>query len=577
MGKNMKHIFIAWVMCVLSASCLSAATRTWKSSDGRFSVEAELTGFENEQAQLKKADGKVLSVSLNLLGPDDRELVKRYRTWKSGKFSIFAEYVDFRDDQVQLCKADGTKFSVKLEKLCTDDQRWVKDRLKEESPSPGEGPSKPVDDKALEGLGAQHVTMKLVRIDAPKGKGANINSPKTVAPAQHYLAQTRPQVFVMQARDGQASGDQMAFQKVATKEPQYKAPLPFKGVAHLNGQEYAFALDVTSDKAKGYDKLYFDLNRNGDLTDDKAVTTKDVNADAKSGVSKSQFPRVDMKLDGKDGEQEYSFNLSVECHVGGNQQMAIALLYTAAMREGYATQGGRKIHLILLDQNSNGRFDDLLSVQHNGNQPSLNQGDLLLINPNLKNLKANAAQSNDRYFLNRTICLCKKFFHLDVSPSGDSVKLEPIDLALGNVQNSSPSYIAWLTSDEYGVMMIQGTKGQKLPMPAGDWKMVSYSLNSSPSGGGGGSGLTAVFPDSCEGITVAKGKTLDLPFGAPFQTKVTAHKMQDNKIYLSLDILGAGGEKCTSLSVNGRQPPGPQFIIKDSDGKEVYKGKFEFG
>jgi hypothetical protein len=570
----MKNSLIACLAFGLAASCLPAVARTWQSKDGRFSIEAELTAVNDGKAQLKKADGKTLAVPLDSLAPGDRDYAERFRSWKSGKFSIFAEYLDCRDGKVELGGTGGKKIRIGLDKLCPEDQSWVKAHQGEAEPEPSPGTSKPLDDKALEGLGPQNVALKLVRLDPPKGHG------KSVKPAQSYLAQTIPQQFHHQAKGGQATeqlyGRQAQFPKIVTKEPKYLAPLPLKDVANIGGQDYAFVLDVTDAKAKGYNKLYFDLNHNGDLTDDKPVIAKDVEADAKKSSSQSIFPRVDMKLDGKDGPEEYGFILNVACQTVGDIQLADANLYSAIMREGYLTQGGRKTHLVLLDRNSNGRFADILSVFHAGDRPYLNQGDLLLINPNPKSLAAGDVSGKDQYFLNRTLCLGKKYFHLEVTPSGDCLKLSPIDLALGSVRNASPSYCAWLTSEEYGVMMLQGTKGQKLPLPAGDWKMVSYSASVTPSGSSSTSGLMASFPDSCEGFTVKKGNTVDLPFGGPYKTKVTAKKDND-KVSLRLDIVGAGGEKCTSLVVNGKSPSGPLFVIKNADGKEVYKGKFEFG
>ncbi len=108
-----------------------------------------------------------------------------------------------------------------------------------------------------------------------------------------------------------------AFKRIVRKEPSYQARHPFRGVAKLGSQEYAFALDAvppkpdpkkakpkeekskaapqapkhksllsemaeslfgTSDSEESeqpqidvYNRLYFDFNHNGDLTDDKVV------------------------------------------------------------------------------------------------------------------------------------------------------------------------------------------------------------------------------------------------------------------------------------------------------------------
>ena len=50
-----------------------------------------------------------------------------------------------------------------------------------------------------------------------------------------------------------------------------------------------------------------------------------------------------------------------------------------------------------------------------------------------------------------------------------------------------------------------------------------------------------------------------------------------DKVSLSLAIVGVGGERCTNLTVNGKRPPKPLFVIKDKDGKMVHQGSFEYG
>jgi hypothetical protein len=573
-----------------------AAPRTWKSNGGHFSVEAELIDFQDGKVQLKKADGKVISVPLASLSEGDRDYVRRqhpgteeekippgaeYRTWKdkSGKFAITAEYLGCSEGKVQLGKTDGTKIRVDLVKLSPGDQRWLKEHHPEEPPEPEENTEKQAEDKQLEELGAQNIDLKLVRLDLPKGLNTN-KAPKSLKPAQYYLMLTSPQRFLMQS-GGVASPLQANFQKIVNKEPQYVAPVPFRAVARLNGQQYAFVLDVTDTKAMGYNKLYFDLNHNGDLTDDTPITTKDVYAPPKSGDSQSQFPRVDLRLDGQGQSAEYSFLLSVQCHgTGAEQFVAMAMLAAAAVREGYITQHGKKIHLVLVDKNSNGRFDDLTSVHFTGNRIIPSWGDLLLVNPNPKNLPSGeGGLGRDQYFLNRTVFLGRNFYRLEVAPPGDNLKLTPAELALGYITNPSPAYRAVIFSDDYGVVMIGGTKDQKIPLPEGPWKIANYTLAAAPGARFAQTAISAAFSDTSAGITVKKGETMVLPFGVPYRAKVTAerHPQDKDKVLLSLSILGTAGEQCTGISINGAQPPGPQFVIKDSEGKEVHQGKFKFG
>ena len=109
------------------------------------------------------------------------------------------------------------------------------------------------------------MALKLLRLDPPKRKSRG----KSVALADYVLRLTEPQQFVQQ--DKWSGAAQAEFQRLVKKEPKYVVPIPFRGVAKLGGRSFCFALDAVAPKAAGYDRLYFDANGNGDLTDDPKV------------------------------------------------------------------------------------------------------------------------------------------------------------------------------------------------------------------------------------------------------------------------------------------------------------------
>ena len=64
----------------------------------------------------------------------------------------------------------------------------------------------------------------------------------------------------------------MGISRVVHREPKkYHADHPFRAVATFGGKKYGFVLDKQTETRKGYDRLYFDLNGNGDLTDDVPI------------------------------------------------------------------------------------------------------------------------------------------------------------------------------------------------------------------------------------------------------------------------------------------------------------------
>lgn len=51
--------------------------RTWTTSDGKFSVKAELISFDGTKVELKTEHGKVVTIELNRLSKTDREFVEK--------------------------------------------------------------------------------------------------------------------------------------------------------------------------------------------------------------------------------------------------------------------------------------------------------------------------------------------------------------------------------------------------------------------------------------------------------------------------------------------------------------------
>ena len=99
--------------------------------------------------------------------------------------------------------------------------------------------------------------------------------------------------------------------------------------------------------------------------------------------------------------------------------------------------------------------------------------------------------------------------------------------------------------------------------------------------------VTAAAAKDCPTITVRPGQTAALPFGPPYKPVVTASqqfippgaagKQAEKQLYLQLSLVGAGGEVCNNLLVNGGRPDGPAFTIHDSKDAIVQQGTFKYG
>ena len=524
----MKRLLAAILIIAFFGSVALATARTWKSSNGRFSTEAELLGFEDGKVQLKKADGKVIEVPLKSLSAADRRFVEKQYPEAAAPDGA----VEKKDDKPAL-------------------------------PKDGEEEVDPEEEMAA---GAREIEMKLLKVEPPKRKSRG----RSASLSAYILQLTRPQRCTQQDKGGGPA--EAEFRRVIKTEPKYVFQAPFRGVVKLAGRSYGFALDAAGAKAVGYDRLYFDANGNGDLTDDPKVSATEA-AQTGPTVSQSQFPRVNVTLDVGGEKVEHAFMLGVVCSLAGGKFQATASVYSAVAREGYVTQGKKRTKVLLVDGNSNGRFDDVVSVNPNG---SLAEGDLLLINPNTKKGPSADGMGTDRNLVAKTVCIGRSFYRMSVAPDGGKLKLEPTQLQLGCVVSAGHSYRAVLSSDDFGVVVITGARGQKVVLAEGTWKVINYILDATGAGGKR-TAVEASYGNNQPTVTVEKGETAELPFGGAFRAIVTSGRGKDNKIALRLEIVGPSGEKCRSILVGGGRPPKPRFVIKDANDKIVHQGEFEYG
>ena len=207
----------------------------------------------------------------------------------------------------------------------------------------------------------QHCKLELVRLSA--------DGP--YSPAAIACRNVSPQMFNSQVRNGVMSfADNQTFKKVVTKEPaKYHAKHPFRGVATLGSKQYGFVLDKQDEKSKDYDRLYFDLNGNGDLTDNKPIDKPGQKAGKLSGglfglfvcargLQRRNFP-ASISPSTWTARSSIIRSFSRQNYGAADTPYVWATLSAAVYRQGTVVVDGKKRKIAVLDYNSNGRFDDL--------------------------------------------------------------------------------------------------------------------------------------------------------------------------------------------------------------------------
>lgn len=506
---------------------------------------------------------------------------------------------------------------------------------------------------------SESCTLELKRLDPPKaGQG--------YTPAMLLFRSGSPQHFFMQTgpEGGGVATSQSAaeFAKIVKKEAKYVSKHPFRGVAKLGDDQYAFALDALppaekdaaeskTDKpaakpekqAKGpgsapakpaakasqperYARLFFDLNRNGDLTDDKVIEAQDRPERGlrgyPAGYWQAQFPRVDLAIRAGDAKVDWSFFFSVYSHSSPGFSYVSASLNAAAYREGQITLEGKSRRVVLLDYNSNGRFDDQTQIRGAMRGPGERlypaPGDVLMLDPDAQQgfvSPFGMAAEGGRHQVSKMVNIDGRFYDLAITPSGDKLTLTPSAVALGKITNPAKRFQATVYGDQ-GFLQIRGGKSQPVELPEGEWKLLSYTIEhtgaeepeppppekNEPAAkdssllralakalvGGPQSAVpgalrqrnsmvSAQGTEACKAVRVRKGETVAFPFGPPYKPLVKVEYASGAEARLELLLVGAAGEICSNLMVRGDRPDAPEFTITDPNGKVVEQGRFKYG
>jgi beta-lactamase regulating signal transducer with metallopeptidase domain len=454
-----------------------------------------------------------------------------------------------------------------------------------------------------------------------------------------------------------------AFDEIVKREPKYASPQPFRGVVKFGSQNYAFAFDMVSvnpeettsstapansplgrvqrrlakaltpPKLLAYDRLYFDFNHNGDLTDDRVIEAEPgAGHFVQRGTQRRwriTFPQTDLTIDVDGAPVQYAFIASANADASPENSWVGVGFRTAVYYEGDIVAEGKKHHVVLIDGNSNGRFDDtatLAGPYYAGlRMLFLAPGDLLLVDPperpNRHDSLAPYAATRSEYVqpVSKMLNVGGHFYDVKVAATGDEISLSPATVPLGHITSANDKYCAIVYGDR-GFLKISGKKGEAVAVPEGRWNLLGYTIDrvtlpttnqtgeyvkvqkNATTGGDasplaaiagrlraalndaasvtarqsvpGRTCLSAAATRQCKPIEVKKGATVELPFGPPYKIMLKAVPSEDGKqITFEAWVVGSAGERCT----NDRYllPP-MQFTIKGPDGRVIKRGNLQF-
>ncbi len=469
---------------------------------------------------------------------------------------------------------------------------------------------------ALAGARAETGTLEIKRLEPRQPfRGGTL-------PLEYLYHSVRPQHFymqIMEKREDQQGNSADEFKRLVKKEPEkYNSKHPLLGVAKLGGQQYCFVLDAKEPNSSGYGLFYFDRNLNGDLTDDEPIEAEKSPGRMPTGYSQANFPRIDLTIEAGGEKFDYAFYFRAYANTQRKDHKYVsASLTAAAYREGEMSVGGKKRHIVLLDYDSSGRFDDVMkirdSVRTADGRVYVQPGDMLLVDPeaNPAGSQLYRITSNDfQHPVSKWANIGGRFFEVKITPAGDRITLTPSEAAAGEITNPNKNFRAMVYNTDGVFLKIDGSKNKPVALPEGFWRLLDYTIDLTESATAAKEkqqgaekdeksllevlveAFAGTRPDTSrprytivsasgtadyEPVRVLEGKTVKLPFGPPYTPVVTVSSMASEKARLALTIVGSADELCTNLMVNGKRPDKPKFVITTKDGEEVTSGSFEYG
>jgi hypothetical protein len=571
----------------LYASFVLADSRTWTSIDGQFAVDAEVVTLQDGMVLLRRAsDGLEISVPVDQLCREDQDylvdfsesegagdLLPNGRTWTSidGQFTVEADIIDRIGDYIRLRRAsDEQEISVSVSQLSLEDQAYLNDvEAEEENEANASRVRLASNTRRINPSGEVRCELELTPITL-----GELQSPLGYSFAQETSLQFDPK----------PTNSEVGFKSLVTVEPDnYPTPNPVRGVARFGDRQYGYVLtssssDAASPAERLFDLLLFDLDGDGDLTNETVILGE------QTGKGATIFPPVMIKISRDDVACDYAFYLTTkttERNVLTNgpeplkYRSVSASFYPAVRYEGMLRASGRPIPFVLLDADSNGRFDDALSTKLLQGRPNMETADRLV--PKNEALGSLPPLTFPGYALSATMIIGDAAYSAAFSPEGDELILTPLDSPTGSVRGRGGGALSGVVvHEQYGPVEIKGcsaSHGARLPV--GQWRLLGGSFAADRK-----NMVLLSSNSSTETFEVLGDDATPLPYGAPFYGYANCSAKSftpGQSVRFSLGMRGAGGETCSEFKVDGRRPPGPELLIQTSRGERVLIDRFKYG
>lgn len=384
------------------------------------------------------------------------------------------------------------------------------------------------------------------------------------------------------------------------KLPTLVSTKPLYQIVTLGDRQYFFVVDQQKADDRFYNRLYFDANGNGDLTDERPI---DTGIDEDGAFMSTKFPALDLTVTVDSKELPYRIAVDVERYSPGAIIRAIATLtgqkfektvIGASVECAYAGRfelAGKEYTLRLCDENANGRFDDRLTI---GPDVPDSPDEFSLTGDRMYLSIGGQTESVGQYVSDFCV-LGNQVFDVTMNVAEKKIVFAPHGGEAGQIRLPGPfEHVTVVTEDRKQSASFFKPEAV-VPIPAGTYRLVEYSLERKDEQGDlwrlEASGRRDMAP-----LAATSGQETAWALCEPLNAQVVVVDKQPRKrwfgppeVSLEFAVQGAGGERIASIDCYGkveapdtergsvRRMPAPSFKVIKPDGEVVAQGKCEYG